>query len=692
MLQEIIEILQKKIHKTIQWIINRIQYIKFIYYIILTFLVKLLIPETNLLIGMITLDGLYSSLHAITAYINSENRDMSESHIINMEPLYTSSLLDRYIYYGSQYSIYKLLSWFFWVPDNTIMNLLNCGMIFTIIPPLLNIILKTKLFNKVREKKEEIIKTMVSKQLANIIQFSSSTYLDKDIIIDYHELIPLFNNYGNTMIYVQYMIKNTLITLALNYVKIYSKSIYYKMIKYAYVYKTGREIKSFSSITAKKTLNDMVNKKQWTDLLNTNIYNAILYLFQENINNVDIFKKLRIILRNKITKMTAVYTIASFLNSPVLIPILSIGLYMCADDNREFTRKNIIKYMIYCVMIPYSFYAESYLLTNVICHFGYGMITNKIARSMAIHAYDRTKDTLLVVYEKNKKYNKFIMLSLMHIIISKQTSKSSVLLVIDDVSKSKLYGILFFVGFISKMNYIHLLCSTGMVYIGWGYRDQIGDELGKYMIIIKNKILINSKVKYYIKHINILQSSFKNYIKYIRSKTIDKIYSNKMDKMIDIKSNYIENIEEFPSDSYYSDSDDDEDDDYEREEETNLLESDNKTQNVTGGGGVKSCKTTLMLEYCKENKDNKDNKDNKENEEQVKNVESVFRLSQEDFIDAISVENVMMGSKSSLHNIFNVKRDNAPHYIKDSTLLTKSSICVIDDFYSSGEESPPEYV
>ena len=568
MLQEIIENFQQRIKLIIQWIIERIKYIKYIYYVLFIFLMKSLIPNSNLLVEMITLDGLYSSIHAITAYVSSENKDMTESQIITMEPLYTSSALDRYIYYGLQYCTYKLLSWFFWIPDSTSMSLLNYSIILTIIPPLLNIILKTELFNKIRKKKEAVIKTILSKQITNIIQFSSKTYLDKDIVIDYHEIIALFDSYDDTIVYMQYMVKNALIILVLNYVKMYSKTIYYKMIKYAYIYKTGEEIKSFNSITAKKALNEMVNKKRWSDLLNANIYNAILCLFQENIDKVEIFKKLRIKLRNKITKMTAIYTIASFLNSPVLIPLLSIGLYMFNDNNRELTRKNVFKCAIYYVMIPYSFYTESYFLSNIICHFGWEFINNKVVKSIATYADDRTKHILSTVYEKNKEYNKFMILSLTHIIVYKQISLSSILLVMDDVNKSNLYGMLLFVGFISKMNMIRLLCNTGIVYICWGYRDQIGDELNKCIPTIKDIILKNLKVKHHLGCIN-------------------KIYSNKEKKVIDIKSNYIDNIEEFPSDSYYSDEDEDE----------------------------------SHIENIKETKVNT----------------SVFRLSQEDFIDAISV-------------------------------------------------------
>ena len=227
---------QQYIQRVIRWISRLIKYLRCVYYIALILLVKLIIPKSNLLIEMMTLDGLYNAVHSISLYMNEKNKDMTESQVIITNPLYTSSPLDRYIYYSIQYSSYKLLCWFFWLspdinfywfPINiTATGLISCCFIITAIPPILNVILKSDLFNKIRKKKETVIKTIVSKQLANVIQFSSKTYLNKDIVIDYNELIHLFNNYDDTMVYIWYMITNTIIILVLNYVKQFKMWIY----------------------------------------------------------------------------------------------------------------------------------------------------------------------------------------------------------------------------------------------------------------------------------------------------------------------------------------------------------------------------------------------------------------------------------------------------------------------------------
>ncbi len=509
-----------------------LKYLKYLYYIIVILLVNYTSYSPNLLIKLTTLDGLFGSFHLIMAYMNKKN--MRDSHILEAKPIYTRPTIDRYFYYIIKYLLYKFVCIFFWTSK---IKILYYGIMVTTVPPILNRILKSKIYSKIRQKKKIIVKTILSKQLALLVRFTSKTYLNKNISIKHTELLPLFNDYDKTVSHLQTVIKNTVITLVLAYIRQYPKVMMYKMIKYLYNFKTGNNAKSFDNTEeAKYELSNMINNKSWSDLLNTKIYSAMLCLYQNNIGRVDIFGRLMRRIMNKFAKMGASHFIISFffnnmlvsmlgLNNPIFlaIPFVSCIMYLPlalgrgserADIQDPLNRVRNIDNILECIMYGLSVFVgyklNSPLLTSFICYFGSDIVNNKITHTMVKYMSSDIKSITGKIIRKNYKYNKFFITSLAHLTIYNYSTKfnnifdiipyiSSIILIADDNNKIIIHTILLLVSRMAGFNLLHLISSLGIIYIGVGYRDSIGKEFTQLYKIIKSNI--NDKVFYKIKPI-----------------------------------------------------------------------------------------------------------------------------------------------------------------------------------------------
>ena len=234
-------------------------------YILLVLFSCLFSSSYDLMLKMISIDSLFLAIHFFKTFFN---HNLTESQIVSKSTtLYQGSLLDRYILYVTKYISYKGLCYFFWLNE---FYPIYFGIHILIIPPIFNKLLTSEWFNIIRKKKEEFVKIFISKQCAQVIKFFSKIYLNKNIEIKYKEIIPLLNNYQESLNYFFDGLKNLLVILLLEYIKKCSPNFYYRVTKYIYNYKTGETLASFNSLSAKKTLNDIIDKKRWDELLKPN--------------------------------------------------------------------------------------------------------------------------------------------------------------------------------------------------------------------------------------------------------------------------------------------------------------------------------------------------------------------------------------------------------------------------------------
>lgn len=436
--------------------------------IILTCLTSL---DYNFFFKMITLDSIFNSLHFITTLIN---QNLTESQIITTtNSLYSGSLVDRYIYYSLIYSIYKVICTYFWISDVYYLYLL--GMFLTL-PIIVNIVLSSHLFVIIREKKEELVKTMIAKILSIIIKFYSRIYLNSNVSIKYKDL--LIEDYKESINYFLDLLKNLLIILLLFCVKFYSKSVSYGIIKYMYNFKTGDLLASYNNEnSAKEYLLNIINNKSWNELIKPNSIKAIVYLFQINKDESDLFKKISNSFNFSLIQMFTIWTLSSLVNSVYMMPILSFCLLLF----HAFIRKTHNEPLLYNILIllfsgVMCHIYPSYLLISAICQYGTLVIFNKITFTIIKTIHKKFIKYSKKILENNKDLTITLILTFFHTMILSYINTPQVLIGIimnfvnnlltnNNYKNNIISNIIIFTTYLSKFHPLHIIHNILIMYI-----------------------------------------------------------------------------------------------------------------------------------------------------------------------------------------------------------------------------------
>ncbi len=469
------------------------RYGDYLLYFVTVTLTLTMFPNTNFYLQLITIDSVFSAIHFFKQFIDYK---ITESQIVQKSnTLYKCSLLDRYIYYFTSYFLYNTICNFFWVKY---IRLIYYGFLISTLPPLLNKIINSYIFIRLRKKKENIIKTILSKQLGSLIKLSSKTYLNRDIEIQDNELVPLFDDYNKTVNYILDIMKNLLIIFLVMYVKKCSTSFYYKLTKYIYNYKTGEILESFNEISAKHTLISIIEQKRWHELLNPNSHRAILYLYQINDDKSDLLKQLFKTINFRLAKMFTIWTISSFFKKILIGPIVSLFMVFYRKRNHEIKMlDSIIEALFIVASGIVGILMKSYFLTSFLSQFGYFLIYNKfiylVGRYITNEIYKKIK-------ELNAKGGKYLIpiitTTILMMVFGYIVNLGTVVLVMlefirgllisSNKSKSIIYISLLISGFYSNFNPLHLMHNAVVIYILMGTLElsQIVDFIKKIKINI----------------------------------------------------------------------------------------------------------------------------------------------------------------------------------------------------------------
>lgn len=480
----------------------------YIFYFVLQILACFFTPGYNLFIKTITLDSLYSAYDFCKHFFN---RDISESQIVTRSStLYKGSLLDRYILYGLQYVFYSLMCMLFWQTD---FYSVYTSMVVLTLPPLVNRVLTSKCFEKVRQIKEKMVKIIIAKQFATVIKRVSKFILDKDIVVKHKELLPLLDNYKNSVNYFLEAIKNGLIVLLLSYVKNNAAKTYYRLTKYFYAYKTGDTLKSFNAVSAKKTLLQVVENKEWDQFKKPNVYSAILQLYQLNNDDSDFIYKSLQWFNLKLLKMFSIWTIASLCNTVFVAPIISLLLMLYR--NKKYTRQRIVYetgILLSSAIIGYL--TGSFPLTSFCCQFGYNLLFNNVSYSICRFIKKKTRKFGIILYKKGSSYiPTYLYVSLYMMILGFVTSPyvyifTCIHLVYDGITnnntkKSLIFLTMLFTTYLSNFNPIHVVINSLLTFL---FFTLCADDVYKFFCTI-NYQQIYKRVKEF-KSENNLKSVF----------------------------------------------------------------------------------------------------------------------------------------------------------------------------------------
>lgn len=448
----------------------------------------------NLLFQMISIDGIFNAIHFFKKFIDHK---VSEEEIMKKkDSIYQCSILDRYIYYFISFVLYNTLCNFFWIKW---IRVIYYGFLLTMLPPILNRITQCSLFEQIRKKKEQMVKTIVSKQLTGLIESISKTYLKKDIKIHHSELLPLFDNYTNTLNYSIDIIYNILLVFLTIYVKKYSTSFYYNMLKYIYNYKTGVELESFNERMAKIKLTTIMEERKWKELLNPNMCKAIVHLYQLNNDEVTIFNEMMNSFYYSLGKMFAIWSVSSFFNQVLIGPIVSIFMIFYRNQREHLiNRENIEQLGVVVVSGIVGYFTGSFFLTSFICQFGYHLVFNNVVATIVKSAKKEAIEKFNQLNAINSGYiipiitTSVFMSTLgfvfnynaMIIMLMEAVRK---IIVNNDHKRTMIYCILLFTGLMSSFNPIHILHNAIIIYIVMAIVDLYTSD----KILLETKLIIN---------------------------------------------------------------------------------------------------------------------------------------------------------------------------------------------------------
>lgn len=628
-----------------------------IIYPMIVLITSFLSMQYNFLLKMITMDSLFNAIHFLKTYINN---NLSDSQIIvKSGSLYNGSLLDRYIYYIGIYTFYKISCVFIWSSNIYILYFL---LFFSIIPQIINKILDSKLFFVIRETKEQFIKVIVSKIFAGIIKFYSKLYLDKDVNIKHTEIICLLKDYSHTISYFGNVLKNILIILGLSYIKNYSASVYYGIIKYIYNYKTGDMLISFNGVSARKCLINIIDNRKWNELTKPNTYKAILYLYQISSEKTDVFKNILNQFNMSLVKMFSVWTISSLINNIQFVPLLSILMvlykkFIKKKEDDKFYYDICIK--LISIMIGYFY--NSYLVISALCHFGSTIIFNKITYILVRMIFRNIKKKVLRIIKNNKDLATSYVIISIYIMILRFLDITNNYLIIGlnmmvnilmniEIRKQIIFGVLLISTYLSNFNPMHILFNVSVLYFVVGLIE-IDDKLSfqDYFTLLIQKITEhfstekkydsnsnnnneNKIIGYFLNNIYKLRYLIRNKIRklfFIIFRTKDNFDEGKIELMDTVNESisYINTINN--DDNSNNNNDNDRNNSYNNNSNTSKIK--------------KSLKDTLISTF----------------EDSVSYDDDVFELSDNLFIEAISVDD----DNDNDSNKFTVTKNNIGYAI-----------------------------
>ena len=482
---------------------SRVIMYNFLYYLLLIIFSNYMMVDYSLIIKIISIDGLFNTIHFLKTYLN---KNMTDSQIVKESySLYNNSSLDRYIYYFIIYIVSKIINNIFWINDISIYHLIYE---ILIIPNILNKIINSEQFKLIKNKKEEIIKKIISKQFALGINYIAKTYLEKEVKVKYKDILPLLNNYQEGLEYILEAFKNSMIMLLLDYLKSYSPKFYYKISKYIYNYKTGENLIPINTESSKQLLLDIIDNKQWIDIIKPNSCRSILFLYKINSNNTDFIKFTIDVLNYKLIKMCACWTIASFFSITIISPIVSILLLLYKNENIIKRRQELLNRLsVFIISIIIALNSNNYPLISFISEFGHGILYNKLSMSV----YKMIKKKIIKQIEYIYYNNEISIIPLIGYIIyitiiknitgyniTKYLIPNLVLIILNTINKKQMYLLISLIttGIFSNYDIIHLTIISIIYYFIISFMDltitnkisQINIICNEMLLFIKNEI------------------------------------------------------------------------------------------------------------------------------------------------------------------------------------------------------------
>ena len=448
----------------------------------------------NILLLFISIDNFSYAIDFIINILKSKYNkiDNHKQIIIKNNNLYLGTSYEKYVFYIILYIFYNLLYYF--VTQNIIIKYCTC---FLIIPDIYNqIYLKyNNYFDIVSSYRNYILKIFLAEQVTNIIKFLSKKYID-DINIDKeHIKLTLIEN--EMLIPETYLfIKNFLIVLLMMYFR--SKSIlYYKIIKYIYIYNSGKYyITNIDLEKCKIDLQQIILEKKYNKLNEPQLIQSMLYLYYSK--NDDQFEILTQKLNYNIIEFFTLWTLGSFFNDIYRILILiilwlgfsfSFNLFCTDIKYKDFSIIFYKKFIPIFITISIYLFSSNIIILSFAIQFLNSIIFNRITKSFYNTIYNNINNSIMK--------NRIIIFKILHENIT-------------PFIKYYLFAfILKYILYKNKIQYIHYTC------IFWMFITNIDKDLySNYLYLILYLSVINKNNIYKIITLSYILSLINNFIKW----------------------------------------------------------------------------------------------------------------------------------------------------------------------------------
>ena len=230
---------------------------------------------------LISIDSISYANHFLIKSIMHNIVDQDKNIVNQNNKLYKPTLFERYLSYAVIYFFYNIIK----------LLILNKGAIFfkiflcIISLPLIFNIIYCKyeyIFKHITEFRDNIIRIIISEQIYNILVKLNIKFFNNKIILNKNEIINELNKCKNIGKEINKFIKNTLIVFVMSYTN--SKSfIYYKIIKYIYIYNTGSYyINNINLDDAKQQIIKIFETKSYNDINDPMTIHTLIYLYKHN--------------------------------------------------------------------------------------------------------------------------------------------------------------------------------------------------------------------------------------------------------------------------------------------------------------------------------------------------------------------------------------------------------------------------
>jgi len=344
--------------------------------IIIIGILHVILGVGNPIFNVITIDGIISSLIFYLNFIDVKINFLVDTRL---------NTINRYIYYFLLVISYYILDYVLWFKVSNLLVYIASIMISpNIIAQINNITNYKKISNVIYTGYINLIKKIICKQLAKIINLIISKCLNCENNITYEELMPHYEKIDLTII------KLLISACIFNYID--SKTILkYPLIIYKNVVMKNRK---YNIVGDREYIITLLKDKRLDMFLDVYTLNRVIRLLSNDTNNknnilteqYDIFKK-RIAF--KTGRIMICWNIMGSTN--ILFGLLSYLLFI-SDTNRPLNY--LINTLIFCVI---SFLTQERVLVLIACELFYTITNSKLLNDIAYDTYCSLKSGIINV-------------------------------------------------------------------------------------------------------------------------------------------------------------------------------------------------------------------------------------------------------------------------------------------------------